>query len=300
MRIPKLRWTDNEVYGHGLILREYCDIHRDQSFRVHVQHGWNPSSGWTLAGKEILPPKEPRVVWSSRQIAYSDMVGIRVRAAIGAPFIYLDQLMAAGQMLNHRSSNGTLAFPYHGNERDPVSANHRNLAAQIEERETSSAHICLYSTEWNNHSIRSIYKEKFENVFTLGNRENRFFLQHLYFTLGDYKRAASNRFSTALLYAAHLGLRTEVYGAEARIAGEFDGLGAQGKLTTAFPEIHRREISSDEGMQLAQEELGIKFLRAPAELAEILGLSSLAGRFQAGKAMGVYAARRATVSVQKR
>jgi hypothetical protein len=259
--MPHVRWMDNEVYGHAAILRAYCETSEPRHILRHVQHGWNPGSGWTLGDRELLRRTAPRAVWGRRQLAWYSDRGIRKPPAIGAPFLYLLQMLRITP--NGSQGGGTVAFPYHGTDEHSVAYAHESLAEAFVAAERKVT-VCLHENEFRNTSVTRAYSERGLAITTLGEKHNPFFLVRLVALLNDHERAVSNRTSTALFYAGYLGLELAVYGPEAVINVE----------DTAPKDILRgASLSSHDAHALAHEELGAGHLREPGDLKNILGLS---------------------------
>ncbi len=106
-------------------------------------------------------------------------------------------------------------------------------------------------------------------MVVLGQRSDPTFLWRLWTLLGRADRVVSNRLSTPVLYAAHLGADVGVYGDALRIDGEDDG--QYERVRGLWPELHAEHADQAMAQSVANAELGIASMRAPQELAVLLG-----------------------------
>ncbi len=79
----------------------------------------------------------PGYVWSGRNLSCARQRGLRGVTAIGAPFLYLIRTEA------HRvhASLGTIAYPFHGWERQEAIGDHAALARELREREEGAVTV---------------------------------------------------------------------------------------------------------------------------------------------------------------
>ena len=291
--MPSLRWTDNDVYGHASILRTAAGVGPGRHIPFHVQHGWNLGTGWTMDERELLPPAEPRVVWSGRQVEASVQRGLEAPSAIGAPFVYLVELQRACGLPPAPGTKGTVVFPYHGNARHPVVADHRAFVAEVRDREGREVTVCLYGHEWRDDRLRRLYASPGWAVVTMGDKHDALFLARFLALASQHRRAVTNRVCTALFYSCYLGLAAEVYGPVASIEDREEGRRAQNQLRDVFPDLHQPGgMSGADASDLGRAELGHDNRREPDDLRRALRLTP-SGRMFVPWVLAGYAGRRA-------
>lgn len=282
--MPSLRWLDNEVYGHGAILRSAAGVAKPYHILAHVQHGWNAHSGWTLNGTELFPLSAPRIVWGDRQLEWHRRGGHRVPPAIGAPFLYLEKEMEARRAPR---SPAVLLFPYHGTKAHTVSCDHRALIAEVRDTESAAVTTCLHPDDFADSALVRAYRE-LGPVTTMGEKHSAFFLVRMMQLLDGHTRAITNRLSTALFYAARRGLEIGIYGPDARINVETADHG----LREMFPDLHQVRVPEEKAARIAAHELGVAHLRGSEELRHLLGLVTVRQTTRAPLLLGTSAARR--------
>ncbi len=264
-----LLWRDNEVYGHGQILRAHCN--RSGTILGHVQHGWNPGTGWELIGKDLLRKRSRRIVWGERQTLRSRDLGIRVRAAIGAPWLYLN-LNGGGVVEEISSAPRYIFFPMHGTDMHPLDDRPLSLIEAIEIAGESKLTICLFWRDIQDPSNAYIKlaRERGLEVVTAGSPENGSFLENLRLILSAHTHYVSNRVTTSAFYAINLGLEVNFTSSNPRIKGEqFE----DSRLVQIASELVSATHDRPALEAIADYELGARYLREPNELSDILGLA---------------------------
>ena len=264
-----LLWRDNEVYGHGAALREYCG--RKGTILGHVQHGWNPGTGWELVGRELLRRHSRRIVWGDRQLRRSSELGIKTRAAIGAPWLY-SQINRQPGLVEKPIKPSYVFFPMHGTDKHPLADKVSSIREAQEISGENQLSVCLFwrdLQDLNNPFIREA-KERGISLVTAGNPNSLQFLDNLYSILASNTDFITNRVSTSLFYAAHLGLNIHLTTSIPLIVGE-DSMDS--RLAEIVESISASSASSSELKIISDYELGVKHIKAPEELAQILGLS---------------------------
>ncbi len=103
----------------------------------------------------------------------------------------------------------------------------------------------------------------------LGDRLEADFLWRLWTLLGRARRVVSNRLSTPVFYAAHLGADIAVYGDALRIEGETSE--QNDRVRELWPELHAEHVDPVVARRLTSAELGTAHLREPHDLEQLLG-----------------------------
>lgn len=98
---------DNDWYGHKYILSLYCGRPLATAIFGSVMHGWVPELG--DAGHRRVT-SAPLFVWNEMLEADAVKTGVPNVRAIGAPFLYLAELL--GQSGPSPTGRGTLCFPF--------------------------------------------------------------------------------------------------------------------------------------------------------------------------------------------
>jgi hypothetical protein len=266
----------NHFYGHAHILAEYCALGAGHPPRMngYLQHGWNIGDG--------LAPGTPHVVgssiflWSETARRRSWSLGRRSAIVVGAPWIYLVAMKPDLEPDHER--DGTIWYPFHGWEGQPVLGDHRSLIDTIRDTETGPVTICLYFNEYAS-DARKYYERAGFRVICHGYRghwwrgtDTEFLVKQLA-ELRRHKRVASNRLSSALFYGAYVGCQPAVYGDPMLLTDEDLTYGGQGRIRRQWPTMHGNDIPMDVAGRIAREELGHDFRCTPAELRELLGWS---------------------------
>ncbi len=256
----------NSWYGHAAILARYARLDPPPAIWGKVQHGWNLGTGFT---PNEPPPLMRGYVWSGRNLGCARQRGLRGVTAIGAPFLYLCHMEAH----HDHGSLGTIAYPFHGWERQEVIGDHAALARELREREGGAVTVSLYWLEYEREDLRNAYVEAGHRVICHGYREDPTFLERQLRELQKHRRVVSNRFCTALWYGGILEREIAVYGP---IMG-FE-VASEGEEFRALQEERWPELSStvqgSRARELAEKELGSAFVMDPDELRQALGWSS--------------------------
>lgn len=258
---------DNLFYGHSRALSEYAgEGPNPPVIWGHIQHGWAPGHG--LALKPRLVGWLPKLVYSEANAAAARAAGIGPVVPIGAPFCYLAAQEDRARPAPPRS---TIAYPFHGWERDDVRGSHRELARSLAEREQGPVTVCLYWREYDQPDVRRIYEDAGFRVVTHGYREDSLFLRRLHDELLQHDRLVTNRVATALWYGGLLGREIEVYGPVFSIISPEEASSFDAMQRGRWPELFSGPMDPVKARALAASELGAANVRVPQELREVLG-----------------------------
>lgn len=239
----------------------------------HLQHGWNPRSGWTLAGKELIRRGSIRYVWGTRQLQYAQEADIPVAAAVGAPWLYGPYLANRGNETANPKRSTTLLIPMHGTSEHPVQYSHAALADQVATEAGSALRVCLHINEARNDSLTKIYRERGYEVVTAGSPFSSDFLFRQASFISAANRVVTNRVSTALFYAASLRVPVSLVEQSATILGEGDQ--EPPELASLRRQILSMREDTDQLHELSMHELGFNHMKDPEELATALRLTGL-------------------------
>lgn len=267
--------TDH-YYGHAAILGWYCGLDAPRPLLAHLQHGWNARTGFgdkdLLKGRAGLSQILPKLVWNSNNEYWLHRQGFRHVHAVGSPFAYLLTLLAGADPSTRPSRVGaatvrTLVYPHHhqGARMD------EDYAIMLRDREVSEVRVVLHSRDHEDHQVRAAYETSGFSVSCHGRRADPLFLFRQREALLRCDRVVTNRVSTALWYAAHMGCDVEVYGPVSDSWSEARGAAWATFQRERWPFLFASDLDQDEARAAAREELGVDHLRQPDELALLLG-----------------------------
>lgn len=259
----------NAYFGHTAVLADYAGLSRERPIWGMLQHGWNPGTGFTPDD----PPRALRrsvraFVWNRDNLHAARAAGYRNVHPIGAPFTYL------GKGDERTREQRTLAYPFHGWEREAVEPFHATYADQICEREGANATVCLFWTEYRDPTLRSTYESRGLRVISHGYREGdpRFLIRQ-HEEIVAHHRVVTNRVATALWYGGWLERELEVYGPEVGTADQETVRRIYEEHRQRWPELFDGPLDPLRAHQLGARELGTEFRRSPRELRDVLGWS---------------------------
>ena len=106
-------------------------------------------------------------------------------------------------------------------------------------------------------------------MVVLGDRLDPDFLWRLWTLLGRARRVVSNRLSTPVFYAGHLGADIAVYGDALRLEGE--DAGQNDLVRDLWPELHAEHVDPVVARGIVATELGVAHVQDPAALERLLG-----------------------------
>lgn len=262
----------NQYYGHRSVLGDYAGVPQDRPIVGMVQHGWNRGTGFSPDDPpSILRPYLPVFVWNERNLSQARTAGYRRATAIGAPFLYLIHDADIT-----REKEGTLAYPFHGWERQGAVQGefHATYAKQLREREDGPITVCLYWLDYDDARIRSTYEAAGYKVTCHGTRRDDYFLLRQRDSILDHSRVVTNRAATALWYGAALGREIEVYGPEVGTTSSHEVAQIYAEHRNWWPDLFESgAVPPARAKLLAHQELGWRFMMPPNELRDALGWS---------------------------
>ncbi len=265
----------NHFYGHAHVLAEYCGLDPEDPPRIngYLQHGWNVVDGLGLGTPYV--PGRPIFVWSEQTRRRAWSMGRRQATVVGAPFLYLLELVPEPAEPVERA--GTIWYPFHGWEGQHIKGDHQRLVDEIRETEDGPVTFCLYWHEYRNDLVRTEY-EKAGRVICHGYRgymwrdTDRKFLHNQLAELRKHKRVASNRLSSAIFHGVAAGCEPAVYGDPMYLDKEHRPTAE--RVRRQWPELHGKHLDRDAARATALAELGVGYQASPAELRAMLGWTS--------------------------
>jgi hypothetical protein len=264
--------AQNHFYGHSAAWAAYLGRSRPRHVAGLVQHGWTavspvathfrdfPDAGMPGSSRQLF-------VWSHESRGWDPTAEVHETVPVGAQLLYL--AAAAGAPPKPRDdADAVVLMPVHGIQTQRVRGDHRALAHCWREAE-GAATACLYAADAQDPEILAAYRDAGHRVVVLGDRLEADFLWRLWTMLGRARRVVSNRLSTPVFYAGHLGADIAVYGDALRIEGE--SAGQNDRVRELWPELHAEHVDRVVAHDLVARELGVTHLRPPAELEGLLG-----------------------------
>jgi hypothetical protein len=267
----------NHWYGHVRILARYAGVpvasKSTPRMWGYLQHGWNVHDGF--GARTPITPGMPRFVWSEGARRRGWAAGHDGYEIIGSPWAYL--LHLEPEQPDPTPREGTIVYPFHAFDKQPVHGDHLALADEIRATEPGPVTVCLYYLEWRDPAVRARYERHGFRVITHGYRGDRVrpsngkFLSRQLAELRRHRRVVSNRLSTALLYGASVGCQVGVYGDPMVIADDHPVYGGVERIRSLWPEMHQPDVPAAVASAFAYEELGLRHVISPAELADVCG-----------------------------
>jgi hypothetical protein len=264
----------NHWYGHAHAMARYCGLDElhPAPIRGVVQHGWNIVDGY--GPQQSFEPGWTRFVWSEPVRRRGRATRGRGYYPIGAPWLYL---LAQEPAAEDEEREGTLWYPFHGWDPQHVVGDHNGLIDEIREVEDGPVTVCLYHFEHRQEAIRGLYEQAGFRVICHGFRgweyrhTDRRFLYRQLEEIRKHRRVASNRLSTAVFYGLSAGCDAAVYGDPMILENTHPMYGGLDRMARLWPELHGPAIDTAVAREIADVELGVRYLCEPAELRELFG-----------------------------
>ncbi|MFY0406856.1 hypothetical protein [Solicola sp. PLA-1-18] len=267
--------SSNHWYGHAHVFARYCGIEDERPPRIHgvLQHGWTFVHGY---GSGHAPPFGfPKFIWSDASRRRGQAYGWRDYVVTGSPWAYLLQMAAPAPPWDERA--GTIFYPFHGWEFDPVDGSHEALIEEIRDTEDGPVTACLYWVEHDDPRVRSLYEDAGFRVICHGRRGWKWqgtepeFLWRQHAELVRHRRVASNRLTTALFYGASVGCDVAVYGDPMEFRGDNPGFADGGRTRRMLPEMFGRRTDREAVQAIVHTELGLDHVTTPEEIRMLFG-----------------------------
>ena len=261
----------NHFYGHSTALALAAGLPRPRHIAGLLQHGWTAASPVLVLAHDFpqvgVDPRWPMLVWSSASRAWSPAAEQRRTVPLGSPFLYLEREARAGGWRPERSDR-TVWIPFHGTRLVKVLGDHAALAREAFEREGPST-VCLHVEDADDPAIVAAWSAPGHELVTAGRRNDPDFLARILTLVASARRVASNRLTTAVMYAAAVGTEVAVYGPSLTLSG--DELRSVDAIQELWPELHGETTDPTTTRALARAELGDGDLRSAVELRHLLG-----------------------------
>jgi hypothetical protein len=267
-------FPDNNWYGHRSILLKYLGL-KDRNVYAWIQHGWA-----SQAFKKFLSSNKKKIVpllfWSKyNQFSYKN---IGKSYSIGAPFLYLCEMLNVDNNLKKNIPKGTLVFPIHSSQDYLQNPDHEILIKKVENISPGPYTVCFYYYDFTLKNISFYKKNKWRIICCVKSRTHSKSLYELHKEINRHKFVISSEFSSAIIYSMYLKKKTRVILAKETVKDEqWESLVKFYK--NKYPELFNSFLSSKKGYQLAKKELGFNCMQEKDKLIKILGLNSYIKRF---------------------
>jgi len=263
--------SDNCWYSHRKVLCDYCGVKDTPVFGL-IQHGWiNP-----YLHKEIYQSKNliNFFCWNKELEEVSKNNGFKKIKAIGAPFIYLSEMV---KKKNFNLPKGTLVFPSHSNFEDFQLVNHKCLIDEVEKKFEPPFKVNLYYTDYKK-KIINIYNRKNWEVLCSGARNQNNFLNNLYQSIIESNNCVYTEISSSLFYAMFLNKNVQLIKKtnseeDISLVDRDNQNTFEVSFIKDFPEILNGKMEKSLQKKIADKELGLDCVMQSNELKKILGLS---------------------------
>ena len=263
----------NHFYGHAHVMARYAGLAEVPTIWGYLQHGWNAHDGYAVGTPFV--PGYPRFVWSEPVARRGLSLEVGDHVVVGAPWSYLLSLRPPGA---DTPRQGTIAYPFHGWEGQPVRGRHDRYARQLREVEGDvPITVCLYWHEFEAPAVRRAYGRAGFRVITHGPRGQLWqgtredFLDRQLRELRVHRRVVSNRMGTALLYGASTGAEIGIYGDPMVLHRDHAVLGGMERQRRLLPELHQPHVPASVAADIARRELRTDRLLPPAEIRQVFG-----------------------------
>jgi len=218
----------NHSYGHGSVLKAYAHLPPWLPLPFAVQHGWMGIETSMECAAEAVSGLPAVWTWTPEVASAYQRYGIAAFAG-GAPFLYLHA--AATPHLEMIPRRGTLAFPIHGTARVQLSGDfvgYIDSLCALPARFQPLA-FCLHPNELGGPLHRHLQTRNL-SVVSNGPPKSPGFLSRYQANVRQRSFVTSNVLSTALFYAAFLGIPAFLFGTEFRLDNIFDPHVPKGQL----------------------------------------------------------------------
>lgn len=275
-------YVDNNWYGHRGILAKYCGV-KVKAMWGSIQHGVLIDCYESDIGKHSIPFSN-YYCWTKKTVEYCKKNKVKNIIPIGAPFIYLDQLLKTKK--SQTKSTGTLSFPCHSNPDDPRHFKHELFIKYVMDHYEGPFTACLFFLDAIT-DIKNIYSKYGWNVVSAGDRSNENFLENVYNFINRHDHIISPELGSSFFYSLFLKKKVS-YIKKIKVKNTFqyfsqrssyvdkpffnDQLEAYEKKNNF---ILDQVIDIKKGKELGDIELGYEFKKSKDDLKKILGFNNL-------------------------
>ena len=266
-------YPDNNWYSHRKVLADYCGV-QNNNILGSIQHGWVSPFDFESF---IIKRNFNFFCWNDSLSNFCNKRGFKKVIPIGAPFLYLCKQLE--KKSPKYESKGTLVFPSHSNLEDYQKVNHFDLIDIVEERYEKPFSVHFYYTDYHEENIK-IYKQRGWKVLSSKIRSSNDFLINLYYELNKVNNVVSTDISTILFYAMYLLKKVSLVYKDKKnnninfiLRNNLDTY--TDNFVNSYQEILSGNLTIEKQKEIADFELGKKFILKPFELNKLLGFENL-------------------------
>ena len=263
-------FPDNSWYSHRLILSQYADV-ENKLTHCSIQHG-SITTTFDKNFGSIKFPFSKYLVWNKKAASVCHSNKFYNSKIIGAPFIYLDILLQNKKFVTIKNSLFIIAP--HASENIDGPFYHKKFADYVKKKFKGKITICIFYADLNK-KIINIYKKKKIKIFSCGKRSNPKYLFLLYEQFKINESIVITELGSALFYSLFLKKKTyfiEKFSPQVIFNNnQKQILNYKKKNAFLFKNLPKSKIvNSKLGKNLANKELGFRYLKNPYELMNIL------------------------------
>lgn len=263
-------FPDNSWYSHRLILSEYANI-KDKLSYCSIQHG-SITTTFDKNFGSIKFPFSKYLVWNKKAAHACRSNKFYNNEIIGAPFIYLDILLKNKKFKTIKNSFFIIAP--HTSENIPAFFYHEKFSDYAKKKFKGKTTICIFHSDLNK-KIINIYRKKNIKIFSCGKRNNPKYLFLLYRQFKINENIVITELGSPLFYSLFLNKKTyyiEKFTPQVIFNNnQKQILMYKKKNNFLFKKLPKSKIVNCKlGKKLANEELGLKYLKKPCEIKNIL------------------------------
>tara|TARA_Y100000389_G_scaffold191064_1_gene216634 strand:+ start:4192 stop:5070 length:879 start_codon:yes stop_codon:yes gene_type:complete len=274
-------FPDNNWYSHKIIFNKYINTNI-KTFNASIQHG-AIAIGYNNYFGRILFPFIKYLVWNKRAYNVSKKNGFHRVKIIGAPFIYLNELMKSKKFVTKK--NTYFIFVPHSAEGGLAPFYHNKFIKFLKKNYKGSLTACFFYRDINI-NLRKLYKKNNINIFSCGKRNNKNFLFSLFNQMKISENIVITELGSSLFYSLFLNKRT-FFVNDFKQSKNSKKISSEEKrymkkhyfLYKNLPK--NRLVNPKLGKKLADEQLGKKFLMNKNSLRKLLYSKNIIMKFYA-------------------
>ena len=264
-------FPDNNWYSHKEILKKYIKKNI-KIFNASVQHGSITHTFDRKFGRIIFPFIK-YLVWNKKALNVCKNNGFNNAEIIGAPFIYLNELMKKKKFVTNKNSY-FIFIPHSGELGSSVKFDHKNFIIFAKKKFRGSLTACFFYKDINNNLIK-LYKKNKIKIFSCGKRNNKKYLFSLYKQMRVHENIVVTLLGSPLFYSLYLNKKTffvrdftplltpKKFESQEKIY--------QNKHTFLYKNLaNNYKVDPVKGKKIADDELGVKFLKDKSSLRKLL------------------------------
>jgi hypothetical protein len=268
-------FVDNNWYGQRSILSEYCDIIDANAF-AYIQHGaLNRITELNFKKTKISQIKY--LCWNERIKKIMDKKCSTNSFIIGAPFIYLNDIMNRNIDLNNIKTNGTILFPTKSTYEVNRDVDYKALLESVEKTYEGPYSISIYYSDLFKNL--DVIKKKKWKIISFGKRTDSKFLKNFYTEIIKYKTVICTSINSAFYYSCFLKKKTilifqDYVKSSLKLSIDKKLIKSNHIILKENPGLKENKLSCETLYILACKELGYHYKQTPTELKKLLGWSS--------------------------